>query len=396
MRTVGYNVASSFSTLLLTPLLPPMKYIPYIPLILKPKTKSKAKPKAKPKMTEPNYGKAGSPEYNREWADINNFLTNLPDSKVSRSLDLGLLAPVRAINSLDGKGGVKEINLAIDKLFNRSSLVLKDDAAKASYTSICAPFIENTGGVYNSNLLDWPSITHKRKRTLSANTAISSVEVLDLTLELALEDSYLVKRRSLISSPICILNLILPLRTNSVNSRDSTGPLEPLRQLDIYTGEDKSNSSDSKEDKRRGLIGISFKRLNGSIRPIRILRYLKLLPVRRHSRSKANINKITLKLSLKPLIIIHNLLGNVGQLILGYWYNDTLNIYASPSLTYKTSTRSPYGKGANNNAVGLDDNEDNNNRDDDFKNGGSNSNTSAAAAADGRLYREHRRLKLDN
>jgi hypothetical protein len=40
-----------------------------------------------------------------------------------------------------------------------------------------------------------PSITRKRKRTLSADTAISSVEVLDLTLEPALEDSHLAKRR---------------------------------------------------------------------------------------------------------------------------------------------------------------------------------------------------------
>ncbi|XTI88658.1 hypothetical protein V2W45_1237384, partial [Cenococcum geophilum] len=95
-------IASSFSTLLLTPLLPPTKYIPYIPLILKPKTKSKAKLKlkAKPKITEPNLGEASSLEYNREWANINNFLTNLPDSKALRSLDLGLLAPVRAINPL--------------------------------------------------------------------------------------------------------------------------------------------------------------------------------------------------------------------------------------------------------------------------------------------------------
>jgi hypothetical protein len=75
-----------------------MKYVPYVPPTLKPKTKSKAKPKAKPKMTEPNLGEAGSPEYNREWADINDFSTNLPDSKASRSPDLGLLAPVRAIN----------------------------------------------------------------------------------------------------------------------------------------------------------------------------------------------------------------------------------------------------------------------------------------------------------
>ena len=59
-------MASSFSTLLLTPLLPSIKYIPYIPLILKPKTKSKAKPKAKPKITEPNLSKASSPKYKRE------------------------------------------------------------------------------------------------------------------------------------------------------------------------------------------------------------------------------------------------------------------------------------------------------------------------------------------
>ena len=91
---------ASFSTLLLTSLLPPIKYVSYVPLILKPKMKSKAKPKAKPKMTKPNPDKAGSPKYNGEWADINDFLTNLLDSKVLRSLDLGLLAPVRAINPL--------------------------------------------------------------------------------------------------------------------------------------------------------------------------------------------------------------------------------------------------------------------------------------------------------
>jgi hypothetical protein len=86
-----------------------------------------------------------------------------------------------------------------------------------------------------------------------------------------------------------------------------------------------------------------------------------------------------------------------------------LNIYASLSLTQqssnytasKTSTRSPYGKGANNNAIGLDNNEDNNNRDNNFRNssqslgseslGSSNSNTSAATN-NGRLYREHRRV----
>jgi len=49
---------------------------------------------------EPNFSKAGSPKYNREWANINNFLTNLLDFKASRFLDLGLLALVRAINPL--------------------------------------------------------------------------------------------------------------------------------------------------------------------------------------------------------------------------------------------------------------------------------------------------------
>ena|ERR1700733_13737641 len=91
-------MASSFSTLLLTPLLTPIKYIPYIPLIFKPKTKSKTKPKVKPKITEPNLSKAGSPKYNREWANINDFLTNLLDFKALRFLDLKLLALVRAIN----------------------------------------------------------------------------------------------------------------------------------------------------------------------------------------------------------------------------------------------------------------------------------------------------------
>ena len=42
-------MASFFSTFLLTPLLPFIKYIPYISLTLKPKIKFKAKPKPKPK-----------------------------------------------------------------------------------------------------------------------------------------------------------------------------------------------------------------------------------------------------------------------------------------------------------------------------------------------------------
>ena len=85
---------------MLTPLLPLIKYILYVPLILKPKTKSKAKPKAKPKIMKPNPSKTGSPKYNREWANINNFLTNLLNFKVLHSLNLGLLALVKAINPL--------------------------------------------------------------------------------------------------------------------------------------------------------------------------------------------------------------------------------------------------------------------------------------------------------
>ena len=94
-------MASSFSTLLVAPLFPPMKYIPYVPPLLKPKAKySTVKPKAKPKIIESNLSETSSSKYNREWANINNFLANLLDSKVLRSLDLGLLALVRAINPL--------------------------------------------------------------------------------------------------------------------------------------------------------------------------------------------------------------------------------------------------------------------------------------------------------
>ena len=135
-------------------------------------------------------------------------------------------------------------------------------------------------------------------------------------------------------------------------------------------------------------------------------------------------NEITLKLSLKPLTIVYDLLSNTGQLIhmtqlmldlwllVGCWYNNALNVYASLSLTLqssdyaisKTGTHSLYGKGVNNDAVGLDDNEDNNDIDDDFKNGsqslgnesssGSDSDASAAADDNGRLHREHRRTQV--
>ena len=94
-------MASFFSTLLLTPLLFFIKYILYISLTLKSKTKFKAKFKVKSKIIKPNFSKASSPKYNKEWANINNFLANLLDFKVLRSPNLRLLALVKAINPLD-------------------------------------------------------------------------------------------------------------------------------------------------------------------------------------------------------------------------------------------------------------------------------------------------------
>ena len=130
------------------------------------------------------------------------------------------------------------------------------------------------------------------------------------------------------------------------------------------------------------------------------------------------------KLSLKLLTIVHNLLSNAGQLIymtqlmsdlwllVGCWYNDALNVYTSLSLMQqssdyaasKTGMCSPHGKGANNDAVGPDNDEDDNDRNDDFGNdsqssgsessGGSDSDISATAADNRRLHREHRRVQV--
>lgn len=92
-------MASSFSTLLAAPSFPSMKYIPYVPPLLRPKAKySTVEPKAKPKMTEPNLCEGRSFEYDREWADIDEFPTDLPEPKALRSPDLGLSALVGAIS----------------------------------------------------------------------------------------------------------------------------------------------------------------------------------------------------------------------------------------------------------------------------------------------------------
>ena len=260
---------------------------------------------------------------------------------------------------------------------------------------------------------------------------------------------------------------------------DPNGDQEVSRRAGAATLQRHKRSNRSFQDKRRGPTGTSLERLDGSTRPTRTLRHLKSSPARRHSGSKADIvtrsaslrtsspgakvvhdctvnygqsdhadyrptditlcqvpecttlvtaivhwNEITSKLSLKPLTIVRDLLGDAGQLIrmtqltsdswllVGCRYNDTLNVYASPSSTQqssdytasKTGTRSPHGKGANNDAVGPDDDEDDNDRDDDFGNGsqssgsessgGSDSDASAAAADDGRLHREHRRVQV--
>jgi len=94
-------MASFFNTLLFTFLFSPIKYIPYISLIFKFKIKSKAKFKAKPKIIKSNFGEVSAPKYYKKWADINDFLTNLLDFKASRFLNLGLLALIKTINSLN-------------------------------------------------------------------------------------------------------------------------------------------------------------------------------------------------------------------------------------------------------------------------------------------------------
>ncbi|KAF2191760.1 hypothetical protein K469DRAFT_341777 [Zopfia rhizophila CBS 207.26] len=197
-------MASSFSTLSLAPSLPPMKYIPYVPLAHKPKTKSKAKAKPTPKITDLSLGEAGNPEYDGEWADIDDFSTDLADTNASRSLDPGLPAAVGADGPsgsprLESEGdlstvpppqiaqsqqpgqagpdkaaGVEVMDLAVDGLFDGSSpefpLALDDNAAGASHSiddvqssgglreyqdddldaaGMRAFSVENTGGVYN-------------------------------------------------------------------------------------------------------------------------------------------------------------------------------------------------------------------------------------------------------
>ncbi|KAF2185532.1 hypothetical protein K469DRAFT_750282 [Zopfia rhizophila CBS 207.26] len=407
-----------------------MKYIPYVPPAPKAKTRSmaKSKVKAKPSMTEYNVREDGSPKNVRDWANIDDFVDRLLDSNVLRSLDRGL--PALAI-------GVEEMNLAVERLFNESSLefplVLDDNAAGASHSigdiesggglqeyqdddldaaGMCALAVENTGGVYNDSLpeQDEPhddvGITTRPSALADCSSQISS------------------------------------LRTrNDLNAgyRDSGSK-------DLYGGEDKSRGTgsevgDSDEDELNWANDISgraatvtFQQRTRAVHdrstsygPSDHVDYqptdVTLCQVPECTTLATAIvcwNELTSKSSLKPLTIVRDLLGNAGQLIrmtqvmsdswllVGCRYNDVLNVYASRSSTqrssdsaaWKSGTRSPHRKGASYNAVGPDEDEDD--RDDGFENGGqssgsessggSNSDASAADDHDERRHGEHKRV----
>ncbi|KAF2176314.1 hypothetical protein K469DRAFT_700024 [Zopfia rhizophila CBS 207.26] len=92
---------ATVSTLPLATSLPSIKYVPFDPLALKRKTKSKPKAKNKPNITEHNLYEDGSHGHDGRWADIDNFSTDLSDSNALRSLDPGLPAAVGAARPSD-------------------------------------------------------------------------------------------------------------------------------------------------------------------------------------------------------------------------------------------------------------------------------------------------------
>ncbi|KAF2174862.1 hypothetical protein K469DRAFT_685211 [Zopfia rhizophila CBS 207.26] len=105
---------ATVSTLPLVTLLPSIKYVPFNPLALKRKTKSKPKAKNKPNITENNPYEDGSYNYDREWADIDDFSTDLSDPNALRSLDPELPTIVEAASPLsslylDGEDGLSTI-----------------------------------------------------------------------------------------------------------------------------------------------------------------------------------------------------------------------------------------------------------------------------------------------
>jgi hypothetical protein len=103
---------ATVSNLLLAILPPPIKYVPFNPLILKRKIKSKRKAKAKPNIMEHSLYKDGSCGYSEEGVDV--FSTDLLDSNALRSLDPGLPATVGATGPLgslhlDGEGDLSTV-----------------------------------------------------------------------------------------------------------------------------------------------------------------------------------------------------------------------------------------------------------------------------------------------
>ncbi|KAF2194677.1 hypothetical protein K469DRAFT_686662 [Zopfia rhizophila CBS 207.26] len=198
-------MASSFSTLLLASLLSLMKYVPYVPLALKLKTmKSKAKAKGKPKITEPNLSEASNPKYNREWANIDDFLTSL---LVSRSLDPGLPAPILAniyclMEAVQVENDAAGENSIDDTQSSGGPQEYQDDDLDTA--SMRAFSRENTEGIFPEQDEPYDDVGIRNRPSVT--------QVLDHTLKPASEDSRSAKRQSaqpqaesLPTSPVCIL-----------------------------------------------------------------------------------------------------------------------------------------------------------------------------------------------
>ncbi|KAF2177361.1 hypothetical protein K469DRAFT_375375 [Zopfia rhizophila CBS 207.26] len=316
------------STFPLATSLPSIKYVPFDPSVLKHKTKSKPKAKNKPNITEHDLHKDGSHRYDGEWANIDNFSTDLSDSNALRSLYLRLPAAVGADGPSDSEGdlstvpppqiaqsqqpgqegpdkaaGVEVMDLAVDRLFNRSSpefpLALDNDAAGASHriddiqssggpreyqdddldaAGMRAFSVENTGGVYNYSFPEQdepydnvgmgnqPSATRKRKYALFDDTITSSVEMLDHTSKPDSEDSRSAKRRSAQSqaesfapSPVCTLTSTTTLPQAHSSHLSPLGFSNDPNAGDVDDG-GKGNGADTSDLPRSDLLDLQ----NGS------------------------------------------------------------------------------------------------------------------------------------
>jgi hypothetical protein len=92
-QEISRTKMASFSTLSLPHPLRPMKYIPYVPLAPKPKTKSKANVKAKPKTTKRKLYEDGSHGYEGDWANIDDFPTDMSGPNPGPSAAAGAASP---------------------------------------------------------------------------------------------------------------------------------------------------------------------------------------------------------------------------------------------------------------------------------------------------------------